>query len=201
MKIIAGSYVRIKPSVLQVMGLEDRPYQVWGDVAKNADFGFVVTVDTGHIASQLMTFNVEDCVSVPMPLKSKREGAIDKEEQLFRLRRDFCLRFGHYPTPNPEGREQARADAVKLFQDPFGELSWAEELKYLEEIKLRAFGLRSEDVAGLASRKDFFGWPSAMLEKTKLESMIRQTATGRFSSAKPNNAPFNPVYDDPTRPR
>jgi hypothetical protein len=109
-KIKAGSWVLIKPDIAESLGLVgDHPYQVWVAVEEQV----AIRLHPGLMRDSVAV-NLEHCIATEAPQKRRSR---DREEAVYRLRRDMCLVFGSYPSINHERREEARAEACKLLED------------------------------------------------------------------------------------
>lgn len=131
-KIQPGSKVIVRPKTALAKNLiPDHPYLVW--VVHDRDepgtnrfqnlppwtttsVTIEVPIESNGVWSKECILDAEDCVLyVPPEVPAKRKP-IDREAALFRLRRDMCLQFGHYPRVDPVVREKAREEARKINQ-------------------------------------------------------------------------------------
>lgn len=168
MKIKNGSFVKVRPSACAKHGLDTgafyrvllsqdeppAPVRMKKGIWYPPHPIVIEVVHGGHAESK--SIHIEDCALVtPEEMVPSKRWPIDRVAVLQRLRRDFCLKEGRYPTVDQKVRHAAREEAKRLlFADklePFNPVTqggWskdlADEWAYLQDMKLRAFGIEPD---------------------------------------------------------
>ncbi len=199
MKIKTGSYVKVKPSTCRVSGLKpETPYLVTRAKDPPGPMGMrngkpwtpahTVTIED-HLESypdeqkkrwsNLKELHIEDCIDVtPKEMAPPKRTPVDRVAVLLRLRRDHCLKHGRYPTVDQAARQEAREQARALFYADSREIwDFADEMKFLVEAKLAAFGLKPEEVSDLgtlSSNKAIDGLIDSLKSSSIRDTQVRE---------------------------
>ena len=127
MKIKTGSFVKVRPSACAKHGLNTSafyrvllsqekppaPVRMKKGIWYPPHPVVIEVVHGGHAESK--SIHIEDCAVVtPEEMAPPKRYPVDRVAILQRLRRDFCLKEGRYPTVDQEARQMAREEAKHL---------------------------------------------------------------------------------------